>query len=74
MKPHLTLWQQNPIRLLCPWDFPGKDTEVCCYFLLQGIFLTQESNLSLREAPGGSVINNPSANAGDVGHYNCQNP
>ena len=30
--------------LLCPWDFPGKDTEVVCRFLLQGIFSTQGSN------------------------------
>ena len=34
-------------RLLCPWDFPGKDTGVFCYFLLQGIFLTQGSNPGL---------------------------
>ena len=27
------LW---PARLLCPWDFPGKSTAVCCHFLLQG--------------------------------------
>ena len=26
-------------KLLCPWDFPGKDIGVVCYFLLQGIFL-----------------------------------
>ena len=31
-------------RLLCSWDFPGKDTGVGCHFLLQGIFLTQRSN------------------------------
>ena len=30
---------------LCPWDFPGKNTRVRCHFLLQGIFLTQGSNL-----------------------------
>ena len=29
------------------WDSPGKNTGVGCYFLLQGIFPTQESNLSL---------------------------
>ena len=29
-----------------PWDSPGKNTEVGCHFLLQGIF-TQESNLGL---------------------------
>ena len=34
-------------RLLCPWNFPGKNTEVGCHFLLQGIFLTQGSNLHL---------------------------
>ena len=34
-------------RLLCPWDFPGKNTGVGCYFLLQGIFLTQGLNPSL---------------------------
>ena len=22
-------------RLLCPWNFPGKNTGVCCHFLLQ---------------------------------------
>ena len=34
-------------RLLCLWDFPGKSTGVGCHFLLQGIFPTQGSNLSL---------------------------
>ena len=41
-----TLWTQ-PIRLLCPWDLPSKNTRVSCYFLLQGIFLTQGSNTHL---------------------------
>ena len=35
---------QQLTRLLCPWDFPGKNTRVGCHFLLQGIFLTQGSN------------------------------
>ena len=36
------LWPhaQQPTRLLCPWDFPGKNTGEGCHFLLQGIFLT----------------------------------
>ena len=38
------LW---PIRLLCPWNFPGKNTLVGCHILLQGIFPTQGSNPSL---------------------------
>ena len=37
----------GPTRLLCPWDFPGNNTRVGCNFLLQGIFVTQGSNLSL---------------------------
>ena len=36
-----------PARLLCPWDFPGKNTEVDCHFLLQGIFPTQGLKLHL---------------------------
>ena len=31
----------KPTRLLCPWDFPGKNTGVGCHFLPQGIFPTQ---------------------------------
>ena len=31
-------------RLLCPWDFPGKNTGGGCHFLLQGIFPTQGWN------------------------------
>ena len=37
----------DPTRLLCPWDFPGKNTGVDCHSLLQRIFLTQESNRGL---------------------------
>ena len=33
--------------VLCPWDFPGKNTGMDWHFLLQGIFSTQESNLVL---------------------------
>ena len=32
LRPH----RLQPIRLLCPWDFSGKNTEVGCHFLLQG--------------------------------------
>ena len=34
-----------PARLLCLWAFSGKNTGVGCHALLQGIFLTQDSNL-----------------------------
>ena len=42
-----------------PWDFPGRNTGVSCHFLLQGIFLTQGSNLrllGLLALPGGFFI------------------
>ena len=42
-QPH-ELW---PTRLLCPWGSPGKNTGVGCHVPLQGIFLTQGSNLGL---------------------------
>ena len=40
------LWphEPQPTRLLCPWDSPGKNTGVGCYFLLQGIFPIQRSS------------------------------
>ena len=41
------LYRLEPTRLLCPWDFPGKNTGVGCHGLLQGIFATQGSNLNL---------------------------
>ena len=37
----------QPTRLLCPWNFPDKNTGAGCHFLLQGIFPTQVSNLGL---------------------------
>ena len=33
-----------PPNSLCPWNFPGKNTGMGCYFLLQRIFPTQGSN------------------------------
>ena len=38
---------EEPARLLCLWDFPGKNTGVGCNFLLPGIFLTLQLNSSL---------------------------
>ena len=37
----------QPTSILCPRNSPGKNTGVGCYFLLQGIFLTQGSNPQL---------------------------
>ena len=38
-----TIARQAPLSM----DFPGKNTEEGCHFLLQEIFLTQDSNLQL---------------------------
>ena len=49
-KPCLTLlWSHRlqPAKLLCRWDFSGKNTGVGCHFLLQGIFPMQGSSLGL---------------------------
>ena len=42
-----TLLPHGPVRLLCPWNFPGKNTGVGWHSLLQGIFPTQGSNICL---------------------------
>ena len=40
----------KPFRLLCPRNSPGKNTGVGSHSLLQGIFLSQWSNLGLLHA------------------------
>ena len=40
LQPH----RLQPAKLLCPWDFSGKNTGMGSHFLLQGIFPTQGSN------------------------------
>ena len=37
----------QPARLLSPWDSPGKNIEMGCHALIQGIFPTQGSNQHL---------------------------
>ena len=46
-----TLWT-IPLtpRLLCPWNSPGKNTEVGCHALLQGIFPIQGLNTDYKES------------------------
>ena len=43
LRPH----ERQPTGLLCPWDSPGNNTGVGCHSLLQGVFLTQQSNPGL---------------------------
>ena len=61
VRPH----RQQPTRLPCPWDSPGKNTGVSCHFLLQCVKVKSESEVAqscqiLRDAmdcslPGSSV-------------------
>ena len=37
---------QQPTRLPCPWDSPGKNTGVGCHFLLQGMKEKSESEVA----------------------------
>ena len=45
----------QPTKLLCLWYFPGRNTEVGCQFLLQGICLTQGLNPRLLHQQGDSL-------------------
>ena len=38
--------RQQPIRLFCPWDSPGKNTGVGCHFLLQCMKVKRESDIA----------------------------
>ena len=42
VRPH----RQQPNRLLCPWDSPGKNTGVGCHFLLQCMKVKSESEVA----------------------------
>ena len=46
----------EPARLLCPWDFQGKNTGVGIHSLLQGIFPAQGSNLGLLHWQADSLL------------------
>ena len=46
-----TVARQAPLSM----DSPGRNTGVGCYFLLQGVFLTQESNLPLLHGQADSL-------------------
>ena len=43
LRPH----RQQPTRLPCPWDSPGKNTGVGCHFLLQCMKVKSESEVAL---------------------------
>ena len=47
MSNYLLSHELKVARLLCPWASPGKNTGVGYHDLLQGIFMTQGSNLGL---------------------------
>ena len=42
VQPH----RQQPTRLPCPWDSPGKNTGVGCHFLLQSMKVKSESEVA----------------------------
>ena len=46
----------QPARILCPWDFPGKNPGVDCHSPLQGIFPIQVLNSCLLHWQVGSLL------------------
>ena len=44
--PTLRLHRQQPTRLPCPWDSPGKNTGVGCHFLLQCMKVKSKSEVT----------------------------
>ena len=46
-------------RILCPWDFPGKNTGVACHFLLQGNLLDPGIELVSLALAGGYFTTEP---------------
>ena len=62
----VTLWT---FRLPCPWDSPGKNTGVCCHFLLQGIFPTQGLNPGLLHCR--QILSHLSHQGSPVGYYSA---
>ena len=55
-----------PTKLLCPWNSPGNNTAVGGHFLLQGIFLTQGSNLRLLQLLHGRADSLPLSHLGSL--------
>src|SRR5574337_580700 len=39
-------YRQQPTRLPCPWDSPGKNTGVGCHFLFQCMTVKSESEVA----------------------------
>ena len=46
MSDSVRLQRQQPTRLLCPWNSPGKNTGVGCHFLLQCMKVKSEREVS----------------------------
>ena len=66
----------QPARLFCPWNSPGKNSGVDCYGL-QGIFSTQEWNLSLLHLlywQAGSLALVPLGSLHDLGNTDFSTP
>ena len=55
----LQLHSLEPARLLCPWDFLGKNTGVGCHFLLQGTLLSAGIEPSSPALADGFFITEP---------------
>ena len=62
----------GPVRLLCPWDSPGKNTGEGCHVLLQGIFPAQRFCTHLLHWRADSLPSEPLGKALDYLEYLIQ--
>ena len=51
--------RQQPTRLPCPWDSPGKNTGVSCHFLLQCVQVKSLSHVRLCATPWTAAYQSP---------------
>ena len=64
----------SPARLLCPWNSPGKNTGVGCHSFLQGLFLTQGSNLYLLHWQADFLPSDPPGKVSEADYLSLYNP
>ena len=63
----------SPVILLCLWDSPSKNIGVGSHSLLQGIFLTQESNPCLLDWQVDSLPSEPPRKLSNS-YHECEDP
>ena len=64
-----SLQPHGPTRILCPWDFSGKNTSMGCHFLLQGISRNQGPKPNLLHFLHRQADSLPLSHLGSISHF-----